>query len=646
MKIAYFLLGWITAGTTVGFLLPSSFVHRQPCCEKRLYAQQPSTEETPPPRRNYFPTRKRGYYEKWLSHLNARQRIQDEKKLGIYKEEATPPRRKWVIWIKPSTEQNTELEQETQENDVEVWDPMEGLDEEDFTEEELAELEELVNQEEAENEDEEQYEKFYPPVLGGIGRITPEEASSSSSVGIRGNRVGGKSSNGGAPKKSDNFEITNNTSVTFQDVGGYDNIKRELLQCTDLLANYTKYAKYNVRIPKGLILEGPPGNGKTLLAKAFSGECGEGVSFIAVSGSQFQEKYVGVGSSRIRELFELARKNVPCIIYIDEMDALGKQRSSDGESSSSERDSTLNELLSQMDGFKHSDGIFVIGSTNRADILDTALTRPGRIDKRIYIGQPDAKTREAILRIHLKGKPCSSNIHMEDLVTASVGFSGAQIENWLNEAMLNALRDDREEFTQQDLDEVVSKVMVGWQPNPHEFQDDLLHRIAIHEMGHAIVGMKCCHHAKVLKVAIQLHSPTSPGITQFETDTHHIYTRDALFEHLMILLGGQVAENNVFSLSTTTGVSDDLNKVYELAEKMILYYGMGSRVVYPKHSEKYKEAVDEEIMILIQDAYKAADYLVKQNLEAVKRGGALLAEKHVLKADEIALLIQGRSVVG
>ena len=328
------------------------------------------------------------------------------------------------------------------------------------------------------------------------------------------------------------------------------------------------------------------------------------------------------------------------------MDALGKQRSSDGETSSSERDSTLNELLSQMDGFKHSDGIFVIGSTNRADVLDTALTRPGRIDKRIFIGHPDAKTREAILRIHLQGKPCSPEINLLDLVRASAGFSGAQLENWLNEALLNALREDRHVFQQGDLDEAISKVMVGWQPNPHEFQDDLLNRIAIHEMGHAIVGMHCCNHAKVVKVAIQLHSPSSPGITQFETDTHNIYTRDALFEHLMILLGGQVAENNVYYLSTTTGVSDDLNKVNELAEKMIMYYGMGSRVVYPKHSEKYKEIVDEEIMALIQDAYMAADYLVKQNIEAIRSGGALLAEKHVLKADEIAALMQRCSIAG
>lgn len=608
---------------TFGFLSTKIGIKNRVCLSPKI--QQDDEISPIPPRRNYFPIKKRGYYEKWLAHLNSRQRREENSKLLKKTEkDEEPPKRKWVIWITP----NKTTQYQEPEPDTEDFFPTGFEDFEDFEYDETEnELENIENEEDEE--------------ISDIFAQTNRGNEISSNKGFR-----GSSNEKKGPQKSENFEIIANSSVLFKDVGGYDNIKAELLQCTDLLANYTKYAKYNVRIPKGLILEGPPGNGKTLLAKAFAGECGKNVSFIAVSGSQFQEKYVGVGSSRIRELFELARKNVPCIIYIDEMDALGKQRSSDGETSTAERDSTLNELLSQMDGFKHSDGVFIIGSTNRADILDNALTRPGRIDKRIYIGHPDAKTREAILRIHLRGKPCSPEINLIDLVSSSVGFSGAQLENWLNEAMLNALRNNRHVFTQKDLDEAINKVMVGWQPNPHEFHDDLLNRIAIHEMGHAVVGMRCCHHAKVVKVSIQLHSPTSPGVTQFETDTNNIYTRDALFEHLMILLGGQVAENNVFSLSTTTGVSDDLNKVYDLAEKMILYYGMGSRVVYPKHSEKYREMIDEEIMSLIQDAYKAADYLIKQNLEAVRRGGVLLAEKHVLKADEIAKLIQCYSIIG
>jgi cell division protease FtsH len=439
-------------------------------------------------------------------------------------------------------------------------------------------------------------------------------------------------------KKSENFEVITKSPVNFTDVGGYDNIKKELGQCVDMLKNYKKYAKYNVRIPRGLIFEGPPGNGKTLLAKALAGEAHTG--FIAVSGSEFQEKYVGVGSARIRELFKLAKKNVPCIIFIDEIDAVGRTRSGDGETSSSERDSTLNELLVALDGFKNNTGIFIIGATNRVDLLDPALMRPGRIDKRMYIGMPDKKAREAILNIHLKGKPYDANsIIMPDIVEITNGLSAAQIENLVNEAMLNALRHDRTEFTSEDIDIVMNKMMVGWQPTEHQFSANMIDNIAIHEMGHAIVGMLSKHHSKMTKVIINLSAPRSPAYTIFEASTSSIFTREALFEHLMILLAGRIAEEVFFDISVTTGAINDFEEAAKLAQKMIVYYGMGKEVIYPSNSDKYKEMIDNEIVSLLNDAYGYAEFIIRNSKDLMQEGAELLKRDKLLKADTLLELI-------
>jgi cell division protease FtsH len=438
-------------------------------------------------------------------------------------------------------------------------------------------------------------------------------------------------------KNSKNFEVMNKSPIKFKDVGGYDSIKAELNQCIDILRNHSKYSKYNVRVPKGLIFEGPPGNGKTLIAKALAGETKN--SFIPVSGAEFQEKYVGVGAMKIRELFELARKNVPCIIFIDEIDALGRSRGSDGETASAERDNTLNELLVSLDGFKNSSGIFVIGATNRADLLDKALLRPGRIDKRIYIGNPDQKTRKAIIDIHLKGKPRENSVVEEDLVDLTAGFSGAQIENILNEAMLNALRYGREHISNQDIDIVYNKMLAGWQPVDHQFTDDIIDHITIHELGHTIVGLFSKHHAKVSKVVINLSSPTSPAYTVFETANSNIYTREALFEHLMILLSGRIAEEVFYGVSVTTGAINDFEEAIKLADRMITYYGLGKRVIYPSNSETYKEMIDDEISTLIEDAYKYAEFIIQNSKDFILEGAELLKEKKTIKADELIELM-------
>jgi cell division protease FtsH len=458
---------------------------------------------------------------------------------------------------------------------------------------------------------------------------------------IHGNRIRsfGRTSNKKAVK-SENFELIKSSPINFTDIGGYENIKRELYQCIDILSNYTKYKDFNVRLPKGLIFEGPPGNGKTLLAKALAGEAG--IGFIPVSGSEFQDKYIGVGSARVRELFKLAKENTPCIVFIDEIDAIGRRRSSEGESSGNERDSTLNQLLIELDGFKDLNGVFLVGATNRIDLLDTALIRPGRIDKRIYIGNPDTITRKAIIDIHSKGKPFDNTVVLEDLVEVTSGLSGSQIENLLNEGMLSSLRNNRYVMNNQDLDEVLNKMLVGWQPTDHQFSNNMIEQISIHEIGHAVVGLLSKHHSKMKKAIINLSSPNSPAYTVFENNNSNFFTREALFEHLMILLAGRVAEEAFYDISVTTGAINDFEEALKLAEKMICYYGMGKKLIYPNMSEKYKEIIDTEVAALINDAYGYTKFIIRNSKELIKEGAEILKRDKVLNSEILIELMNSK----
>ena len=434
--------------------------------------------------------------------------------------------------------------------------------------------------------------------------------------------------------QSENFELIQNSTYNFKNIGGYESIKEELMQCADILLNYTKYAKYNVRIPKGIILEGPPGNGKTLMAKCFSGEIN--IGFIPVSGAQFQEKYVGVGAARIRELFNLATENVPCIIFIDELDALGRKRSSD-QNSNTEHDSTLNELLVNLDGFKSANGIFIIGATNRIDLLDSALIRPGRIDKKIYIGNPDKQTRKNILEIHLVNKPLEQTITLDYLVELTNGFSGAQIENLLNEAMLYVLRQNRYQIDKTDINIIANRILVGFQSNKNQLSEDVIYQVAVHEIGHALIGL-LTKYRKLVKITINLFSPTTLGFTLFEPSSTIIQTKEQLIHEIMILLGGRIAEEIIFkNTNISSGASHDIQEVKKIAEQMIVHLGMGDKIVI---SDPIK--INAEIDNIISIAYDRAKIILSNTEPLIKDSAKLLTIQHELTPDMIINLISNK----
>jgi cell division protease FtsH len=322
------------------------------------------------------------------------------------------------------------------------------------------------------------------------------------------------------------------------------------------------------------------------------------------------------------------------------LDSIGRRRSSDGESSSSERDNTLNSLLVELDGFSKSNGIFVVSATNRIDVIDTALLRAGRIDKQIRLDLPDYEAREKIIQIYIKGKPYDDTILINDLTEMFQGFTGAQIENVLNEAMLFALRNNREIFNIDDINFIYDKTFAGWTPIPHKFDKNMLERIAVHEMGHAIVGYLSQYHSKLNKVVINLSSPNSPGYTLFIPDTNSVQLKESLFEHLMILLAGRIAEEEIFGVSITTGASNDLFEVHKLAVKMIENYGMGTHIIYPLNSEKYKILKDNDIINLIEYAEQISRELIISCRELILYTSKLLVEKKIIKYDELESIIK------
>ena len=403
-------------------------------------------------------------------------------------------------------------------------------------------------------------------------------------------------------------------SYNFSRVGGYNELKKELYQIMDFVLEPSKYTKYGLRLPRGILLEGPTGNGKTLIAKCLAGETD--MNFVTCSGSEFIEKYVGVGASRVRELFRFIIKNQPCILFIDEIDALGQMRGNDAEASHSERDQTLNQLLVLMDGFHGKDDkILIIGATNRPDILDKALLRPGRFDKIIHVPNPDTLTRKEILQIHWHKKPL--NVSLDYMTRATAGFNGAQIENLLNEATLTALRNNSLPVQDYHIDNAKERQILGLSSNSYRNISEATYtRIAIHEIGHLFMAMQSDTYDKPWKVTIDSVNPkNSLGYTIFESEDvdQGFFLREYLEQKISVLLGGRAAEEVFYGQSVSSGALSDLEHAFVLAKKMIMEYGMGKEIIYPYFSETYKKRIDHEMNMMLLMKYRDTKNLIMEN---------------------------------
>lgn len=424
----------------------------------------------------------------------------------------------------------------------------------------------------------------------------------------------------------------------FTSIGGYKELKKELEQIIHIVQYPQNYTAYGLRLPRGILLEGPPGNGKTLIAKCLAGEAS--MNFVSCSGAEFNEKYVGVGASRIRELFYFARQNTPCIIFIDELDAVGRTRSSDGENAHAERDQTLNQLLVMMDGFSTGSDVIVLSATNRADILDPALLRPGRIDKIIHVPHPDTETRREIIPIHLNKKPI--NATLDYLVRITNGMSGAQIENLFNEAVLYAVRQQSLPVQTSVLDMTKEKMLIGQTSGATKnMSPDAMKRIAVHEIGHVLMALLSQHSEKPWKVTIDSMNPkNSLGYTLFENDetSQGLFVREYYEDNIKVLLGGRAAEEVMYGNSISSGALSDLETAFSMAKKMIMEYGMGTDIIYPYFSETYKRRIDDQIHTLIARAYRETKQYLEKNRIALGMFSDFLLEKKTIQSDEIYAL--------
>ena len=448
--------------------------------------------------------------------------------------------------------------------------------------------------------------------------------------------------------------------ATFADVAGADEEKAELQEVVEFLKAPNKFNALGARIPHGVLLVGPPGTGKTLLARACAGEAG--VPFYAISGSDFVDMYVGVGASRVRDLFEKAKKTMPAIIFIDEIDAVGRQRGAGLGGGHDEREQTLNQLLVEMDGFDANDGVIVMAATNRADILDKALLRPGRFDRQVFVGLPDVKGREEILRVHTRNKPLGPDVSLQTIAKSTAGFSGADLENLVNEAALLAARKGKKAITEPEIEEASIKVVAGPEKKSRVVTEAEKRLTAYHEAGHAITGFFCKTHDPVHQISI-IPRGAAGGFTMYlpEKDPSYV-TKTAMNENIVCLLGGRVAEQLVLD-DISTGASNDLERATDTARSMVTRYGFSERmgpVVYGTdpgetflgrdfgqgkgYSENTAAEIDNEIRDIMDEAYETARRILTEHMDQLHRVAGVLMEKEKISGEEFVKLMQGEAL--
>ncbi|MBE6958885.1 MAG: ATP-dependent zinc metalloprotease FtsH [Ruminococcaceae bacterium] len=453
--------------------------------------------------------------------------------------------------------------------------------------------------------------------------------------------------------------IPDKDKVTFADVAGADEEKEELQEVVDFLRNPQKFKEIGARIPHGLLLVGPPGTGKTLLARAVAGEAD--VQFLSISGSDFVELYVGVGASRVRDLFDQAKKVAPAIIFIDEIDAVGRKRGSGLGGGHDEKEQTLNQLLVEMDGFAKNEGVIVLAATNRPDILDPALLRPGRFDRQIHVGVPDIKGREDILKVHSKGKRLDESVDLKLVARSTVGFTGADLSNLMNEAAIRAARDNRKVLTMEDLNEAMMKILAGPEKRSRVRHRKDLKETAIHEAGHAVAMYHLPTQDPVLQITIVPRGNSLGATWHIPRDDAFNLTRNQMYEQIVGLLGGRVAEA-LFLGDISVGASNDIDRVTKLARDMVARYGMceelgtvsyldGGEVFIGRdyqttksYSEKVAGTIDDQVKILVDKAYAQCAEILKANEDKIKAITDFLLEHETMTGSQFADCMEGRPI--